>query len=265
MTQTMSRISLRHWPVAQANPTLPPLLLVPGAFNRIRLWEDCFAPAWAAAGIDTWAMDFRSDRAGPIKRHVLGLRDFREDLRKSIAQLPSPPVVLGYSLGGRVTLELDAETPLAGMVLLNALPRRGVPEVILGYARREPVSLAMLLGLALASPIRRLTNRLPAGIASAQSDGSLRARFIDGLRGESLRALAQSLLPPRLIPRQVPALVIGMSGDRLIPPSVARALAEELNADLLLLDGLSHTPMIEPAGGKVVEVVAEWIKNLSAN
>lgn len=127
----MSPIRLRHWPAAQPNPKLPPLLLVPGAFNSITLWEDRFAPAWAAAGIDTWAMDFRSDQAGPLKRHALGLRDFRQDLRAAIARLPRPPVVLGYSLGGRVTLELAAETALPGMVLLNALPGRGVSQVML--------------------------------------------------------------------------------------------------------------------------------------
>jgi len=258
----MSTIRLRHWPAAKSPPKLPPLLLVPGAFNRISLWQDRFAPAWAAAGIDTWAMDFRSDQAGPLKRHLLGLRDFREDLREAIKQLPRPPVVLGYSLGGRVTLELAAEIPLAGMVLLNALPGRGVPQVMLGYAWREPVSLGMLLGLALASPVRRLTRRLPAGIASAQADGALRARFVEGLRGESLRALAESLLPARPTPAKVPALVIGMSGDRLIPPAVAQALAKNLNAELLLLEGLSHTPMMEPAGEQVVDGVTSWMKRL---
>ena len=259
----MSPIRLRHWPAAQPNPKLPPLLLVPGAFNSITLWEDRFAPAWAAAGIDTWAMDFRSDQAGPLKRHALGLRDFREDLRAAIARLPRPPVVLGYSLGGRVTLELAAETPLPGMVLLNALPGRGVSQVMLNYARQQPASLGMLLGLAVASPIRRLSRRLPAGIASQQSDGSLTARFVDGLRGESLRALAESLLPGRRIPSQIPTLVIGMSGDRLIPPSVAQALAKQLSAELLLLEGLSHTPMIEPLGGQVVDAVTAWMKRLS--
>ncbi len=259
----MSNITLRHWPAAQPNPTLPPLLLVPGAFNSLKLWEDRFAPAWAAAGLDTWAMDFRSDQAGPLRRHALGLRDFCEDLSDAIAGLPRPPVVLGYSLGGRVTLELAAQATLPGMVLLNALPGRGVPEVILNYARQEPISLGKFLCLAVASPVRRLSRRLPAGIASAQSDGPLTASFVEGLRGESLRALAESLFPASPIPSQIPALVIGMSGDRLIPPSVAQGLAAELNAELLLLEGLSHTPMIEPAGAQVINAVTAWVKGLA--
>ena len=184
---------LKHWPAAAPVKNMPPLLLVPGAFNSIRLWEDRFAPSWAAAGIDTWAMDFRSDQAGPFKRHTLGLKAFQADLKQAIEQLPAPPVVLGYSLGGRVLLEFAANNEIPGMILLNALPNQGVPNVLFGYARSVPLSLAKLLALAVVSPVRRLPGRLPDGIASAEAEAVLKKRFVNGLRGESLRVLTESL------------------------------------------------------------------------
>lgn len=253
---------IHHWPAINPASGLPPLLLVHGAFAGASLWRERFAPAWASSGIDTWAMEFSTQRDGPLKRQRRSLSDFCCELSEAIDSLPTPPVVLGYSLGGRVVQELTHTRRLKGIVLLNALPGQGVASLLLSYARRHPISLAMLMSLAVASPVRRLSRKLPAGIASQYVDADQKDRYIDTLRGESLLALTECLLPMRQAAKSIPTLVIGMSGDALIPPSVARRSAGSLGADLILLDGLSHTPMIEPGGEQVVHAVTAWLKNI---
>jgi pimeloyl-ACP methyl ester carboxylesterase len=261
MTKHTQPPTLRHWPALQSHPILPPLLLVHGAFAGARLWEKSYGPAFAALGMDTWAMDFSTQNDGPLRRHRRGLKQLTAELAAAIQALPRPPVVLGYSLGGLVVQRLAQQQPLRGMVLLNALPTQDVPKLLLDYARRHPVSLAMCLSLAVASPVRHLSRQLPAGIASPQADAALQAHFVQNLRGESLRALLESL-KPQPSASCTPSLVIGMEGDALIPPAIARAIAARLNADLRVFEGLSHTPMIEPEGQQVVQVIADWLEKL---
>ena len=45
-----------------------------------------------------------------------------------------------------------------------------------------------------------------------------------------------------------------------MPPEVAKQLAVQLKAELLLLEGLSHTPMIETLGNQVIDGVTNWMQ-----
>ena len=64
-------------------------------------------------------------------------------LAAAAAALPSPPVLIGHSLGGLVTLMAAARTPVAGVILLAPSPPWGVS----GSTMEEAVSAVSLYAL----------------------------------------------------------------------------------------------------------------------
>ena len=66
------------------------------------------------------------------------IADYVEDVASVVRQLPSPPVLIGHSMGGFVIQKYLEDEDAGGAVLLFSPPPVGLLRAILGIARRRP-------------------------------------------------------------------------------------------------------------------------------
>jgi pimeloyl-[acyl-carrier protein] methyl ester esterase len=165
------------------------------------------------------------------------------------------PLVVGWSLGGTVALELAARpgARVQGLVLIGCvsrlMPNRDGrfgrteldPDAILDGLRRDPRALLARFFRATAFPAELSADRLESRIDEAMSLGvDALARGMHYLRATDVSALARSL--------DLPAMVLHGKEDSVMPWRSGRLLARALRSRWTLCDGVGHDlPVREPA------------------
>ncbi len=134
---------------AYGDPERPAVLLLHGGGQTRHAWGKT-GEVLAARGFYAVALDHRGhgesgwDPEGRYEAH-----DFARDAGDVVAQLPSPPVLVGASLGGMAALLVEAasETPRSrGIVLVDVTPRLARDGVfrILDFMKARPDGFASL-------------------------------------------------------------------------------------------------------------------------
>lgn len=183
---------------------------------------------------------------------VLGLAGFARAVRPVV---PRGAVLLGWSLGGMIALELARSEPAlaAALVLVATTPRfaagdgweHGMPAVDLdefatGLAadHRGTVQTFLALQTRGDSHAVETLRQLRRSLAARGEPGRLAlAAGLEVLRTADLRDAL-----PRIA---VPALVIAGDRDRLTPPEAGRAMAEALpHARFLQIPRCGHAPFL---------------------
>ena len=245
--------------------SLPPILLVPGAFSGAWVYEDTFLPALAERGLEAHALTFRSHLLGDPARDRLGLGDYVADLAAAIDAIGRPPVVIAHSMGALITVRYLTRHRLPGAVLLAPLPPDGARATIRRLLLSAPFDAGKMMGLALYAPVRLLAPP-PRGIYSDRLPPARTRALTKRLRGESRRAMVQLLTagPTDLARIDTPLRVIGAEGDRLIAPVDVRRAGRLLGTEPLIYPGMSHHPMLEPEWPQVLDDIVAWIDTISA-
>lgn len=103
----------------------PPVVLVHGAANSALVWT-FWQRALAARGYASYAVDLRGHGASdPCDLSRASMQDYADDVATAVAQLPSPPVVVGWSMGGLVAMMHAAQhAALACVTLAPSTPAR---------------------------------------------------------------------------------------------------------------------------------------------
>src|SRR5512147_2140372 len=70
------------------------------------------------------------------------IADYVEDVANVVRQLPSPPVLIGHSMGGFVIQKYLEDHTAPGAVLLSSPPPAGLLGTTLRIARRRPLAFA---------------------------------------------------------------------------------------------------------------------------
>lgn len=82
----------------------PPVLLVHGAANSNLMWS-FWQDELAEHGYPAYAVDLRGHGASvPYDLSGTSMQDYADDVRSLAAQLRTPPILLGWSMGGLVAL-----------------------------------------------------------------------------------------------------------------------------------------------------------------
>ena len=158
-------------------------------------------------------------------------------------------LVCGLSMGGYVAFELWRRSPdrVLGLVLANT---RAVDDTPDAAEKRR----------ALAERLRAEGNVLadePPPLLADDAPAELFERVRAWIGDQTPEAIAAAALgmaerpdsTPDLATIDVPTLVITSTGDRLIPPDVSSAMAEEIDgAELHVLDGAGHLSNLEAPG-----------------
>jgi pimeloyl-[acyl-carrier protein] methyl ester esterase len=152
--------------------------------------------------------------------------------------LPPAAVVLGWSLGGQVALQLARQAPerVAALVLVSSTPRfvsgdgwtQGVaPAVLAHFAKHLGGDYRQTVHDFLELQVRG-SRDAAAALAALQAALFAQGEAAPAVLARSLEVLRHSDLRDALGPIAQPALVIGGQYDRVTPPGAARALAAAL-------------------------------------
>lgn len=186
-----------------------------------------------------------------------------------VEELDVPPVVIGYSQGGRLAAHLAAlpDAPIAGIVMVSATlglegdarpERRHADDEL---ARRiESEGVERFLDRWLTQP---LTGAGHLDAAGAASDRSLRAENTSAGLAAALRGLGQGAIP-RVTPSSVAAPSLWLAGaDDAVYVERMRTDASLTGGQFEIIADAGHN-LIRDAAGAVASVIARWLPAAAA-
>ena len=188
---------------------------------------------------------------------------FRELIRDR--QRDKPVFLVGHSMGGLIgaLYLIEHQGELAGAVLSGPLVK--IPDNILAvtiFLGKVFSVLVPRLGL-IAPPEAAGVSRNPAVVRAYETDPLVyRGKTTARLGSEILKAMQRiGTEAPRIT---VPLLILQGSADRLVSPSGARILHDQVSSPdkrIILYDGLYHEVYNEPEHDQVLLDVETWIES----
>jgi pimeloyl-ACP methyl ester carboxylesterase len=117
-----------------------PILFVHGAWHGAWCWNEFFLPYFAERGYASYALSLQGHGSSDIKKRLNSLRisDYVEDVARVAADLPTPPILVGHSMGGLIVQKYLENNSAPSAVLLASLPYSGLMRSALRMAKRHP-------------------------------------------------------------------------------------------------------------------------------
>lgn len=242
-----------------------PLLFVHGAYVGAWCWEDHFLPWFAARGWAAYALSL-SGHGGSRRRDHLdsySIADYVDDVAEVAAKLPSPPILVGHSMGGMVVQKYLERHSAPAAVLLASVPPQGLMGSAFGLMFSRPHLLSDLNRIMTGADVdvaslREALFHQPVAMADL-------LRYYSLSQPESQRAIWDMTLfnLPSLLRMQRPPLqVIGGSHDLLIPPDQVRMTAATYGVDATIFPGMGHGLMLERDWEDVARHIHGWAATL---
>lgn len=248
-------------PAERRHPT--PLLFVHGMMHGAWCWDVHFLEFFARHGFVGYAVDLRGHggSAGREQLRWTRIADFVDDVATAVRRLPTPPVLIGHSMGGFVVQKYLEREDAPGAVLLSSPPPIGLWRTALRIARRRPLAFARA----------NLTFSLRPVIATPQL--AREAFFSPGLpddqvsdywklmQDESYRALLDmvALNLPRPARVRTPVLVVGAARDNMLAPSEIEATARAYHTQCHVIPDVAHDSMLEAGWEAVADRMLGWL------
>ncbi len=206
-------------------------------------------------GVSALAPDLPGFGASPPPADVIGAEGYADIVSPILSEFDRPPVLVGHSFGGRISVCLAARFPeKVGTVILIGAP------VVRTASRRSPkLSYRIIRSLnkvGMVSDERMETLR--------QQSGSADYRSATGVMRDILVKVVNESYEPQLRDMQSQVLLLWGDMDGEVPVSVARATAEVIGRtgdtpELRVLEGVGHYVPIEAPEElrKVIDSVLE--------
>ena len=260
--KTMKLEIISKYPAEPSYST--PLLFVHGAWHGAWCWDAHFLDYFAGQGFTVHAVSLRGhgNSEGRSGLRWARIADYVEDVAKAAIRLPSPPIVIGHSMGGFVVQKYLESHAAPAAVLLASAPPAGVLATTFRLARRHPLVFAMVnLKLSLyplvATPALARESFFSAGLADSKVD-----EYWERLQDESflgfLDMLALSLPCPEKV--NTPMLVLGAEKDTVFSPGEVKATARAYHTEAEIFADMAHDMMLEPLWQSVAQRIVAWLK-----
>jgi len=252
---------ISKYPAERPHPT--PLLFIHGMFLAASCWDAHFLDYFAHHGYAAHAVSLRGHGKSEGQENLRWTRvaEFVDDVASAAKQLPTPPIVIGHSLGGFVVQKYLEEHVAPAAVLLSSPSPVGLLPTALRIARRHPfvfihVNLARNLQPVVASPalVRE------AFFSPDFPDEQLTA-FWKQMEDESYRAfldmVALDLPRPRKVKTRI--FVLGVAGDNMLSAGDMRASARAYGARCETVADVAHNSMLELRWQGVADRILDWL------
>lgn len=116
--------------ISQAAAVRPPLLFVHGAYTGSWMWSK-YLPHFIREGWKCYVMNMRSHyKSRQMDMTNITFEDYLEDAKRIIAECGTPPIVIGFSMGGILSEKLAETVEIAGLVLIDSVISREVYEAV---------------------------------------------------------------------------------------------------------------------------------------
>jgi len=272
MLPDQSNLEVRTCLPARANGNRggekPPLLFVHGGYCDAWCWAPYFLPWFAAKGYAAHAVSLRGHGASPGREtiFVAGLDDFAGDVLAVASGLPSPPVLIGHSMGAAVIERILLSHSVRAAALISPVPPTGVLPMAARLASEQPDSLMHLLQFDPARLTSHVLDVLRPYYFSPDVAPEILVEATRHLCPESPRALLDlSLRLHWQLPQRngvPPLFVLGAEGDRVSRADDVRATARHHGVEATIVPGLAHMLMLERQWESAARPLARWLASL---
>jgi len=222
-----------------------PILFVHGLWATASLF-DRYLPFAAERGWDAWALNLRG-RAGSRPGTDVGrasLRDFAQDVRAMLDRL-GDVVLVGHSMGSLVAQMVGDDPRVRALVLVCAIPPRGIVSLSGPVLRSSGRYLGRMLRGRSFRPSRDDQERIVMNrLAPADSDAWFASSVIDS--GVAARQIALGAVKVDASAIRAPVLVVSASDDRISPPGLQSKIVRRYGAEHLPFAAHAHLIPLEP-------------------
>lgn len=188
-----------------------------------------------------------------------GLGQLAESVSRSLSSLKGPVALIGHSMGGLVAQMVASQVDVQSLVCVAS----ATPKAVWMRPTRTGIRsfLPQLMGLARGRPLALSEKAyLDCGFDQLPSDAQSKA--LQRLTPWPNRLTRELGLSRPDIPRDAisaPMLVVHGFKDPIVTLHQSRLLADYFGAVLWRFDDVSHHPMLEPAGVRVADNIAEFV------
>jgi pimeloyl-ACP methyl ester carboxylesterase len=259
---------ISKFPLKPRYPT--PLLFVHGMMHGAWCWDVHFLDYFAQHGFAVHAVNLRGhgNSEGRERLRWTRIADYVEDVADAVRQLPSPPILIGHSMGGFVIQKYLEDRAGPAAVLLSSPPPAGLLGTTLRIARRRPLAFVKVnLTFSLTPVIATPQLAREAFFSEDVPDDRLLA-YWKQMQDESYLALLDMVALDRPKPEKVktPLLVLGVARDNMLAPSEIEATARAYDTRAEIIPDVAHNSMLDPRWQSVAERILAWLnERLVAN
>lgn len=246
---------------------MPPILFVPGLFHGAWCYEENFVPWFRARGYNAEAVKLRRDG----QHHAPGLRtmsvkDFAADLETAAAGMPSPPVLVGHSMGGFVIQKYLEDHDAPAVVLLASAPPYGILRAALREGARHPLRMFAAVATLSVYGLIKTPDRARALFFSDGLPDQLVRKYQAEMTDDSFRVFLELLgfVRPdvsKIKAKGAPMLVLRGDEDRSISWTYVADTARIYGAEIYRFPGQAHNLMLEPDWEKVARRIDLFVRS----
>lgn len=249
--------------IPNSSPHPTPILFVHGAWHSAWCWDEHFLPYFAQHGYASHALNLRGHGASEGREHLrwTSIADYVADVAQMAGQLPTPPIVIGHSMGGFIVQRYLESQPAPAAVLLASIPPAGIFRFLLRYAGRHPLVFLMAnLTLNVYRMVGTSELAREAFFSADMPDTKVKAYFAR-VQSESYRmaldTLAFALPKPARV--KAPMLVLGAARDTIFSPREVEATARAYHAQVEFFPNMAHDMMLEADWQSVADRILSWL------
>jgi len=262
-------LELLHEPCASS--AYPPLLFIHGAYHSAWCWKIHFMPYFARHNFNSYALSLSGHGASSSSKKIfwLSISDYVHDVYNIIQQLPTPPILIGHSMGGFVIqryLELfGAKNPVPAVILAAPIPHNGSFNIGWRVFKRYPwrilkAAFTRNFRQLLATP--QITQSL---IYSSHLANNKLQTYHNKLEEESRRMMLDTCflqLPNVQVINNLSTSLMLITGanDALITPSDLKPSANAYNTKLHIVEDLAHNLMLDTHWQVAADHMLYWLK-----
>ena len=250
----------RH-PADEQCPT--PLLFIHGTLHTAACWDAHFLDYFAKHGYAAHALNLRGhgNSEGREKLRWTRIADFVEDVANAVQQLPSPPILIGHSMGGFIIQKYLEDHDAPAAVLLSSAAPAGLLPTAIRTARRQPwvfakVNLTMSLLPFIATP-----QLVGEAFFSKDLPDELLLEYWKQTQDDSFRAFLDmvALDLPKPAKVKTPLLILGAGRDNMIAPKEVEATGRAYHTRVEIIPDVAHNSMLEKNWETVAERILVWL------
>lgn len=247
----------------QATQTHPaPLLFVHGAWHAAWCWDENFLGYFAQQGYRALAVSLRGHGASRTHQRLkdCSFDEYLDDVLAVADSLPTPPVVIGHSMGGVVVQKYLEQRSAPAGILMASMPPQGFLKSGLRWIRRHPWHFTKLTVTGRSLPYVSTPELARERFFSPQTPEEIVLGCAGRLQEESPRIGIDGMLkPPRPDRVSTDLLILGAADDGAVTAEEVLATARAYGARAEFFDGMGHNMMLEPGWQAVAERIDGWL------
>jgi pimeloyl-ACP methyl ester carboxylesterase len=250
----------------QSSQQSTPLLFVHGMWHGAWCWQEHFLPYFAQHNYASHALSLRGHGKSTSQKPLrsVSLADYVSDLSDVVNEMPTPPVLIGHSMGGMIVQKYLETHQVPAAVLLAPAPTVGLMPTTIRFALRRPGAFIKTNLKRSLFPVIETPKHCQEFLFSDNMPDDLVEKYYSLMQDESYRAYLDMVILNLARPKRVktPILVLGAENDAAISIRENEKTAQAYGTQAEIFPNMAHDMMLEADWQKVADRILEWLKEL---